>query len=129
MELASREAIIKKVNDFVSDIKDLDSEAVGSISDGYHTFDELYHHRTKLFQVICNQNKIHAWKSWRHDDGTMFDGMFIAGIDTPEGSYTYHCEKEYWDGFNVAILEFAPKWDGHLPEDITRLESLGAIKC
>ena len=26
----------------------------GSTSDGYHTFDELYEHRTVLFSVICN---------------------------------------------------------------------------
>lgn len=29
----------------------------GNTSDGYHTFDELYHHRAILFAVICNANK------------------------------------------------------------------------
>lgn len=55
---------------------------MGEISDGYHTFNELYHHRAVLFSVICNANKEIAWKSKAHADGTMFDGMFIVGINT-----------------------------------------------
>lgn len=88
----------------------------GSVSDGYHTFDELYHHRTLLFATICNANPDISWKSKHHEDGTMYDGMFIAGIKTPEGDATYHCEGEYWDKFNVPELEHAPKFDGHTPE-------------
>lgn len=96
------------------------------ISDGYHTFGELYHHRAILFSVICNTYKEKAWKSKLHDDGTMFDGdMFIVGIETPEGNYTYHYHTDlYWDIFEVKELDKAPKWDGHEPKDITRLFSL-----
>ena len=65
-----------------------------------------------------------AWKSRKHSDGTMYDGMFIAGIDTPEGQDTYHCENDLWDLFNVKELEHAPEWDGHKPKDIVRLLSL-----
>jgi len=96
----------------------------GSISDGYHTFDELYYHRMVLFSVICNQNKEKAWKSWRHDDGTMYDDYFIVGIETDEGNYTYYYHKKYWGWFNVRELDRAPKWDGHVPEDVTRLLTL-----
>lgn len=96
----------------------------GSTSDGYHTFDELYYHRMILFSVICNQNKSKAWKSWLHDDGTMFDGYFIVGIRTNEGDYTYHYHKDHWDKFDVPELDKAPEWDGHKPSDITRLLSL-----
>lgn len=91
------------------------------ISDGYHTMDELYYHRGVLFSVICNQNNDLAWKSRKHSDGTMYDGMFIAGIDTPKGQYTYHCENNLWDLFDVKELEHAPEWDGHKPEDVKRL--------
>lgn len=95
------------------------------ISDGYHTFDELYYHRMILFSIICNQNKDRAWKSKLHDDGTMFDeDSFICGIETPEGHYTYHYKLEYWDIFKVKELDKAPAWDGHQPKDITRLLSL-----
>ena len=26
---------------------------IGDMSDGYHTFNELYHHRAVLFSIIC----------------------------------------------------------------------------
>lgn len=96
----------------------------GDISDGSHTFNELYYHRMVLFSVICNTYKDKAWKSWKHDDGTMFDNYFIVGITTEEGDYTYHYHKDYWDMFNVKELDNAPEWDGHKSEDITRLLSL-----
>lgn len=94
------------------------------ISDGSHTFGELYDHRAILFAVICNQNKEISFKSKLHDDGTMFEDYFIVGIETPEGDYTYHYHLDYWNLYDVPILEKAPKWDGHQPKDITRLLSL-----
>ena len=97
----------------------------GSTSDGYHTFDELYEHRTVLFSVICNSHTDLAWKSRHHHDGTMFDDMFVAGIQTPAGPCTYHCENQYWDLFRVPELERAPEFDGHTPEDVLqRIQSL-----
>lgn len=96
----------------------------GQISDGYHTFDELYYHRMILFAVICNSHKGLAWKSWKHDDGTMYDNYFIVGIETVKGHYTYHYHKDHWDLFEVKELEAAPKWDGHKPEDVIRLLTL-----
>jgi len=44
-----------------------------AVSDGFHTFGELYRHRAALFSVICNVFKEKAWKSRLHSDGTMFD--------------------------------------------------------
>lgn len=93
----------------------------GDTSDGYHTFNELYHHRAALFSVICNARPDIAWKSKRHHDGTMYDGMFIVGIETPEGQATYHYDIEpYWSMFHVKELEYAPKWDGHTPDEAIR---------
>lgn len=90
---------------------------IGEFSDGYHTFNELYHHRAILFSVICNGLPENAWKSKLHDTGDMYDGMFIVGIETPEGQATYHYDIEpYWDMFKVRELEKAPKWDGHTPQ-------------
>ena len=94
-----------------------------NISDGYHTMNELYYHRGILFSVVCNQNSSLAWKSRKHSDDTMYDGMFIAGINTPEGQYTYHCENDLWDLFNIKEIDNAPEWDGHEPKDVTRLVS------
>lgn len=94
------------------------------ISDGYHTFGELYEHRRILFSIICHSNKELAWKSWKHSDGTMFDNSFIVGINTPEGQYTYHYNSKFWYKFCVKELPNAPKYDGHKPSDISRLLSL-----
>ena len=101
-----------------------EAESKDKISDGSHTFEELYYHRMILFSVICEQNKTRAWKSWSHSDGSMYPDYFIVGIRTPEGNYSYHFHRKYWDKFKVKEYDFAPEWDGHKAEDITRLYSL-----
>lgn len=98
------------------------------ISDGYHTFKQLYFQRMMLFSVICNTYKDNAWKSKLHSDNTMFDDYFIVGIDTPEGNYTYHYELKYWDMFECKELDNAPEWDGHTEEDVDRLFSLMKVR-
>lgn len=101
---------------------------IGELSDGYHTFNELYHHRAVLFSVICNLFPDKAWKSKLHDTGDMFDGMFIVGIDTAEGQATYHYDIDpYWEMFKVQELPRAPKWDGHTPEEAIR--RIGTIEA
>ena len=86
----------------------------GDTSDGYHTFNELYHHRAVLFSVIVKAFPDQAWKSRKHHDGSMYDGMFIVGIETPDGQATYHYDiKPYWYMFECKELEYAPEWDGH----------------
>ncbi len=93
----------------------------GDTSDGCHTFNELYHHRAVLFSVVCNEQPDIAWKSKRHHDGTMYDGMFIVGINTPEGQATYHYYIDpYWELFRIKELEYAPEWDGHTPDEAIR---------
>ena len=68
----------------------LGPQITGETSDGYHTFNELYHHRAVLFSVIVSNYRAAAWKSKLHHDGTMYDGMFIVGIGTPYGQASYH---------------------------------------
>lgn len=98
----------------------------GDTSDGYHTFNELYDHRAKLFSVIVRCFKDRAWKSKLHSDGTMYEGMFIVGIETPDGQATYHYDVDpYWGIFDCKELVRAPEWDGHTPEQaISRIASL-----
>lgn len=102
----------------------------GETSDGYHTFNELYHHRAVLFSVIVKAFPERAWKARKHHDGTMYDGMFIVGIETPEGQATYHYDIEpYWDMFNCPEREFAPKWDGHTAaQAIERIGKLEPVR-
>lgn len=99
----------------------------GDTSDGYHTFNELYHHRAVLFSVIVRMMPDKAWKSKLHHTGDMFDGMFIVGIETPSGQATYHYDIDpYWEMFDCKELERAPEWDGHTPSQaIERIATLG----
>ena len=102
----------------------------GETSDGYHTFNELYHHRAVLFSVIVKAFPYRAWKARQHHDGSMYDGMFIVGIDTPDGPATYHYDLDpYWDMFRCGEMERAPEWDGHTPaQAIERIEKLEPVK-
>ena len=71
-----------------AEIQELREDEKELVSDGYHTFKELYEHRVVLFVALITaltqqeyhpSNKI-CWKSKKHSDGTMYDGWFIAGI-------------------------------------------------
>lgn len=107
------------------------SEINGDTSDGYHTFNELYHHRAVLFSVVVRDHRELAWKARKHHDGTMYDGMFIVGIETPKGQATYHYDLDpYWEIFDCEEREYAPKWDGHTPDEaIARIAELGSGMC
>lgn len=113
------------------DAVEIPPTGVGDLSDGYHTFNELYHHRAILFSVICNNHPEIAWKSMRHNEpnSPMYDGMFIVGIETPQGQATYHYDIDpYWDMFKVKELDLAPAWDGHTPDEaIRRIGILGDV--
>ena len=115
-EIKRRKAICEAAN--VEDIDD--------VSDGFHTFRQLYYQRMVLFAAIVKQNKDKAWKSLRHEDGELCfgGGWFIVGVDTPEGSYTYHYEDNYYSLFDCKELERGKHWDGHTEKDVTRLLSL-----
>ena len=124
MRFKTQEDFTEKVNKLILQGKE-QGFSTKSISDKWHTFEELYYHRMILFSIILNQNKTISWKAKQHHDGTMFDEeSFICGIETPEGQYTYHYNLEHWGMFNVKELDFAPEYDGHKPSDITRLLSL-----
>lgn len=101
-------------------------DEIDDVSDGFHTFRQLYYQRMMLFAAIVKQNKDKAWKSLRHEDGELCfgGGWFIVGIDTPEGSYTYHYEDNYFSLFDCEELEYGKHWDGHTEKDVTRLLSL-----
>lgn len=108
------------------DVRPVPEGGIGEMSDGYHTFNGLYYQRMILFAALVKAHKDRAWKSHRHEDGELCfgGGWFIVGIDTPEGSYTYHYEDKDWDRFDCQELPTAKHWDGHTEEDVTRLLSL-----
>jgi hypothetical protein len=109
-------------------IKDADSNL---ISDGYHTFGELYEHRNLLFVVLTKMIKFdnthHVWRSIKHSDGNMYKGWFIMGINKQPGTQiTYHLPIKLWDITGYAeTLDKAPDFDGHESSDvIERLKEL-----
>lgn len=93
----------------------------GKVSDGYHTFDELYDHRCHLFVALMRSNPEISWRAKRHHDGSSFDGWFIAGMDLPAGAITYHLPISMWgllDGAGIYKMDTAPEWDGHTAADV-----------
>jgi hypothetical protein len=116
---------INNLNESIKKLKEQDKIETSLISDEYHTFDELYFHRMILFSVICKMFKKEAWRSKKHYDNTMFDDYFIVGVNTPNGQYSYHYHKNFWNYFDeIKELEKDPEWDGHTPDNIERLLSL-----
>lgn len=124
---------------------DWDQMKIGTIlaeevSDGYHTFGELYRHRHALFCALIKAydslitpigpTAVRAWKSKKHYDGTMYEGHFIAGltkgtIDQGDIHLSYHIPLKMWDRFRCIELERAPFYDGYTSDDvIERLLSL-----
>ena len=96
-------------------------------TDGIHTFDELYAHRTVLTAVLFSQNKDICWKSLKHhneEEFPMIDGFFYCGMDTPEGPATYHYPMEYWDMFDVPVLERGREWYGKKGISLRRILSV-----
>lgn len=100
-----------KKNKGVTHVKDL--------SDGYHTYDDLYNHRKMLTALFVSTFPEYCWKSKKHNhlDDKIFDDMFIVGIDLPTGTITYHYDLTDFDLFHCEELPEAPKWDGASADD------------
>lgn len=99
---------------------------VEDISDGYHTFSELYDHRCLLWVNFLLLNKANAFITWRDGSGDKMEGWFIAGLNTKYGQITYHLPSRYWQllsGIKEKNTNF--DYDGHTSKDIVnRLASL-----
>ena len=108
-------------------IMDIPAADVEKMSDGYHTFADLYEQRLILSAALAKNNP-NAWKSKRHEDGSVpfGGGWFIMGFDTDEGCYTYHYELKDWELFQCKELNKGKPWDGHTSKDVRRLLSIPA---
>ena len=108
-------------------------ENIGSLSDGYHTFDELYEFRKMYNAVLFNEWAINeSWggrvtpkynvhKSWKHHDGEdcFGGGWFIVSAMLPTGLISNHYKAEDWDLFQVPEVEKALfEFDGHTGADV-----------
>lgn len=106
------------------------NQPIGNLSDGYHTFYELYEHRIALFATTCKGLNGLAlftydiplpWKSKLHSNGSSIEGWFIAGIGTKSGEQiTYHIPMDKWEDWPADEIEKAPEFDGHTPADVLK---------
>lgn len=124
------------INEMIQSEKE-NGHDTGQISDGYHTFNELYDHRVELFITICRvihglgrlgllstqqPNDMCVWKSIKHSDGVELEGWFIMGVSKTKGDQmTYHLPISRWDDcFFAEELERSPEWDGHTSDDVLK---------
>lgn len=99
----------------------------GKISDGYHTFDELYDHRVTIYIVLCKilseKMNNYVWRSKRyHSDKIPQKNWFLLGINESKGiQITYHLPISKWKETEFAKTLFcAPEWDGHTSKDVLK---------
>lgn len=98
--------------------------------DGYHTFDELYEHRHRLFIALVQTlnypgifkvpDRFKAWRAFRNSNGDAFEGHFLLGIGKEKGEQiSYHLPLSYWEEVDFAeTAEYGPVWDGHTSDDV-----------
>lgn len=99
------------------------------ISDGHHTFAELYQFRmlynAALFNTWATRRLFDVHKSWRHSDGELCfgGGWFIVVAQLPTGQISNHYEDldVNWKLFHsVPERETAAEWDGHTSNDVAK---------
>lgn len=115
-------------------IDSINPDLKGELSDGYHTFNELYEFRKVYNAALFNEwakfdiPKYNVHKSIRHSDGEYCfgGGWFIVVAELPSGQISNHYEIKDWDLFKIpakdkALIEF----DGHTANDVlNRLKAL-----
>ncbi len=132
-----------------NEINNLPPEMTGELSDGYHTFSELYEFRKMYNAALFNEwatqkvrnpkwanednqplnlPKYDVHKSWRHNDGELCfgGGWFIVSAMLPTGQISNHYRAEDWDLFKIPVEEKAKyPFDGHTSNDVlNRLKNL-----
>jgi hypothetical protein len=104
------------------------------ISDGYHTFAELYEHRHALCLALMRAIPDRFWYSRRHNDGTIpfgdpdwfIVGAYLEGV----GPITYHLPIRMWDATRLTgatELENGKEWDGHSSNEVVLRLKLWAV--
>mgnify|MGYP001428856155 CR=1 FL=1 len=135
---------IKSINEQIEDLEKANDFKLncspGGISDGYHTFDELYEYRMLYNAALFNswsrewqyhnkngnsnfvpENNVH--KSKRHFDGEecFGGGWFIVVAILPTGQITNHYEMKDWDLFRIPETEKVLfEFDGHTPQEAAK---------
>ena len=127
----SKKEILGMVNSALLDIEKHNLLDVSQVSDGYHTFSELYEHRHTLWIAFCDMFNAYraamrldnpTWRAKKHADGSMYDGWFVLGVGSlPGEQITYHLPLSKWKDCDFATtLDKAPEFDGHTSDDVLK---------
>lgn len=144
--------LFREIQERITQLQSLESNKIERISDGYHTYKELYDFRMMYNAALFNEwakqktsispigsgvrgvtlttpvEKYHVHKSWRHHDGELCFGgdWFVVVAMLPTGQITNHYKAEHWDLFKVPEVEKALfPFDGHTSSNVlARLKSL-----
>lgn len=116
-----------------ADINNLTSDEKENISDGYHSFKELYSQRITIWKAFITSLTLipncpyNVYKCKKHHDGTGYDGWFMSlVIGANNEQISYHLPDSEWDTCSGIIYEQAPvPWDGHgCDEVLERIEDI-----
>lgn len=105
--------------------------SVGTLTDGYHSFNELYQHRIANYIALARAHSSTfkpVWRTKMQSNGTAVpEGWFLLGINKKAGNQiTYHVPISMWEQCSFASdLAKAPEYDGHTPADV--LERLAKL--
>lgn len=92
-----------------------------SLSDGYHTFNELYEHRIWLYRVLVNTWLFPCHKSKLHNDWTSRDWWFICMMYIDGKQISYHIPMWHYNWFLCEEREYADRRDGHKSKDVEKI--------
>lgn len=122
------------VDSINASVRELEPDQRVQISDGYHSFEQLYAMRAALLAALLSEwaaaGKYCTYKSQRHSDGDLCfgGGWFIAGAALPTGAISFHFRMTEWDKIMVPEQPRGPVWDGHTDTDVmARLYSTAAL--
>lgn len=137
---------VKEINNLIKTYQQDSEFLTEEISDGYHSFKELYEFRKVYNAALFNEwaknylkhleevkegwcllvpisPKYDVHKSWRHHDGELCfgGGWFIVVAILPSGQISNHYKAEDWDLFKIPEAEKAKyEFDGHTSEDVLK---------
>lgn len=119
-----------KVNQLIKTEDQNENIQTNNISDGYHTFGELYNHRIALYLALLENldtTDFDIWWSEKHYDNTEWDGWLIVGCQNNYNGeqISYHVNADEWKVFlenswHINHCKKSPyEFDGHSSDDVT----------
>jgi len=81
-----------------------------NVSDWFHTFWELYKHRSYLFIALMKKYNQHAYRANNHHDWTNYPWYFLVWISTEHWQISYHLKNEYWELLDWYWIKTMNNW-------------------